>query len=45
MYNRETSFCLNKYLPSDIIDDMSLLETSDSEEDIRFNYNNPKFNL
>ncbi len=34
--NNENQFCLNNYLPSTLICDMSLLDTSDSDDDKLF---------
>jgi hypothetical protein len=34
---KETSFCLNNYLPKNIIVDMSLLDTFDSDDDADLN--------
>ena len=35
--NNQTQFCLNDYLPSNLICDMSLLDTSDSDDNISVN--------
>jgi hypothetical protein len=43
--NDKTHFCLNNYLPKNLISDMSLLDTSDSEDDLKSNNKNCQKNI